>query len=341
MLTVTGMERQLLAKLAAAGRDLGTATDLTTVLSKMQEADAVRACCKAAGRAFDVQQAATAVVLRARRRAGEIVGNVEFVRGRPKASCDGRFTHEDVGLSRQDANRWRRLAAIPEADFEQFIADATESGRELTTAAALKFAKQQAASGAPGAAAVFGETGTVQTLDELVASGEKFSTIYADPPWQYGNQATRASTDNHYATLSMDELMDMGEQVKELAENDAHLWLWTTTSFLPDAIPLMAAWGFKYKTNMVWVKPQMGIGNYLRVSHEHLLLGVRGALTTAANDQMSWVSADRTEHSAKPAEFRRIVERLSPGPYLELFGRQEIDGWKVFGNQIPKQLFPV
>lgn len=333
-------ECNAIIELSKARRALASATSFDDVLTIRDTAEAARVYARAAKLSLEAMNEATTVKLMAERRAGEMLAGLNL-RGDGGTKLHD-ATLADIGVEKTQSHRWQRLASIPESDFNQFIEEAKGAERELTTAGALKFAKQLAASGSPAEPAVWsGTTGHTSSLDELVATGEKFATIYADPPWQYGNQATRASTDNHYATMSIDELMDMGEQVKELAERDAHLWLWTTTSFLPDAIPLMAAWGFIYKTNMVWIKPQMGIGNYLRVSHEHLLLGVRGSLTTQANDQMSWIQAGRTEHSAKPAEFRRMVERLSPGPYLELFGRQQIDGWTVFGNQVDECLFPI
>jgi len=176
----------------------------------------------------------------------------------------------------------------------------------------------------------------VTSLDEL--AGEQFGTIYADPPWQYGNQSTRAATDKHYRTLTVDELCAMS--VGDLAADDAHLHLWTTNGFLPDAFRVIAAWGFDYKSCFVWVKPQMGIGNYWRVSHEFLLLGVRGDATRFnMRDKMSWLQADRTKHSAKPEVVSQIIEQVSPGPFLELFGRRPAKGWTVFGNQIEARLF--
>lgn len=176
----------------------------------------------------------------------------------------------------------------------------------------------------------------VLSLDEL--AGEKFGTIYADPPWKYGNQATRAATDDHYSTMTVDELCEM--PVRDLAADDAHLHLWTTNGFLPDSFRLIAAWGFEYRSCFVWVKPQMGIGNYWRVSHEFLLLGIRGnAKKFARRDKKSWAEHSRGRHSAKPAEIRQDIEDVSPGPYLELFGRQRVAGWTVLGNQVEEMLF--
>jgi N6-adenosine-specific RNA methylase IME4 len=177
---------------------------------------------------------------------------------------------------------------------------------------------------------------TVDNLNTLIAQGLKYRTIYADPPWRYSNQGTRAATDNHYPTMPVDAIAAL--PIAQLAEDAAHLHLWTTNAFLFESKRIIEAWGFEYKSCLVWVKPQMGIGNYWRVSHEFLLLGVRGNFAFADHSQMSWVQADRTVHSRKPAIVRKMIETVSPGPRLELFGRQTCEGWTVWGNQIERLL---
>lgn len=174
--------------------------------------------------------------------------------------------------------------------------------------------------------------GAVSDLWDLVRSGQKFGTIYADPPWQYSNRASRGAAENHYSTMTVDEIRAL--PVGELADEKSHLHLWTTNAFLHDSLHLIEDWGFEFKSLYVWVKPQMGLGNYWRNSHEYLLLGVRGGLTSNARNLMSYGMFDRTKHSAKPEAIRQAVEKMSPGPRLELFGRKLVKGWTVFGNQI-------
>lgn len=181
------------------------------------------------------------------------------------------------------------------------------------------------------------ETCTIQDLYSLIEAGKTFSTIYADPPWEYSNQATRASTSKHYKTMTLKEIAKL--PIRKLTTKNAHLHLWTTNAFLFDCPYIMQAWGFEYKSIFVWVKPQMGIGNYWRVSHEFLLLGVRGSLTFQSREQMSWRELRRGRHSQKPEEIADVIEKVSPGPYLELFGRRERKNWTVWGNEIPKQAF--
>ena len=179
----------------------------------------------------------------------------------------------------------------------------------------------------------------VTSLHALVADGHKFPTVLADPPWRYSNTASRAAAENHYPTLSTEEICR--EPVKELVTDQAHLHLWTTNAFVEPALRVMRAWGFSYKSCLVWIKPTIGMGNYWRVSHEFLLLGVRGNLPFARNDVPSWRLAPRTVHSRKPFCFRLLIEQVSPGPYLELYGREEQPncGWTVYGNQVERRLF--
>ena len=176
------------------------------------------------------------------------------------------------------------------------------------------------------------DVGFVTDLRELIDAGRKFPTIYADPPWKYGNQGTRASTDNHYKTMPVADIM--AEPVAELAADDAHLHLWTTNAFIFEAKEILEAWGFTYKSMFVWVKPQMGIGNYWRVSHELMLFGLKGRLPFENRAQMSWLEHPRTKHSVKPPPVRQAIEKVSPGPRLELYGRQLVEGWTVYGDEV-------
>jgi N6-adenosine-specific RNA methylase IME4 len=130
-----------------------------------------------------------------------------------------------------------------------------------------------------------------------------------------------------------------GLPIGQLAADQAHLHLWTTNAFLFEAQRVIEAWGFVYKSCLIWIKPQFGNGNYWRVSHEFLLLGVRGNLTFTDKAQQSWLCAERSQHSAKPKAFRKLVERVSPGPRLELFARAQADGWTTWGDQIQRDLF--
>jgi len=182
------------------------------------------------------------------------------------------------------------------------------------------------------------ETCAVSDLERIVKSNKKFGTIYADPPWPYSNQATRASTSNHYNTMSIENISAL--PIKDLTAENCHLHMWTTNAFIFETPKIIESWGFVYKSIFVWVKPQMGIGNYWRVSHEFLITAIKhGSSTFLDKSQMSWLQADRLKHSAKPEKVAESIEKTSPGPYLELFGRRTRKNWTVWGNEIERDLF--
>lgn len=169
-------------------------------------------------------------------------------------------------------------------------------------------------------------------MSDLLTTGNRYRTLYVDPPWSYGNNGTRAAARNHYKTLDRTLLQML--PVDRLADENAHLHLWTTNAFIEDALILMREWGFSYKSCFVWTKPQMGLGNYWRVGHELLLFGMKGKLPFGSRRIKSWVTLPRTKHSAKPEEIRKLVEIVSPEPRLELFARRQSPGWTAWGNQL-------
>ncbi len=137
------------------------------------------------------------------------------------------------------------------------------------------------------------------SLNELNREGVRFGTIYADPPWAYNNEATRGAATDHYPTMSVEALCQL--PVAELAATDCHLHLWTTNAFLRDAFSVVDAWGFKFKSCLVWVKNELGMGNYWRVSHEFLLLG--------SDDPRRRAFEFQPRKIARPAATERLHER--------------------------------
>jgi N6-adenosine-specific RNA methylase IME4 len=172
----------------------------------------------------------------------------------------------------------------------------------------------------------------VKVITEAVTG--VFSTIVIDPPWDWGdegdvNQLGRAKPD--YATLSFEELKKL--PVGKLSDDDCHLYLWITNRSLPKGFELIEKWGFRYVTCITWCKPSFGMGNYFRGSTEHILFAVKGSLSLKRKNAGTWFAADRPRgHSVKPDEAYALVESCSPGPYLDMFGRKERDGWKQWGE---------
>jgi len=225
------------------------------------------------------------------------------------------------------------VAALPAAEQENLLDLAETQGLSRAKLRPLAIrAKTNARLGIPSPSSA---TCTVADLHELIAQGRKFGCIYADPPWLRDSVIARGAAGNHYGMMSIDELAAL--PIRDLAADDAHLHLWVVDFYLRDCFQLLDAWGFKHSSHFVWVKPQMGVGSYWRHAHELLLLGVRGS-ATRFNDRAlkSWLEADRGAHSEKPEAVRKLIERASPGPYLELFGRKPIEGWTVWGDQIER-----
>ncbi len=177
------------------------------------------------------------------------------------------------------------------------------------------------------------------------ASGERFKTIMADPPWRFQNSTGKVAPEhkrlNRYGTMSLAQIQAL--PVATLAEDTAHLYLWVPNALLPDGIAVMQAWGFTYKSNIVWHKIRKdggsdgrGVGFYFRNVTELILFGVRGknARTLApGRSQVNMIETRKREHSRKPDEQYEIIEACSPGPFLELFGRGVRKGWATWGNQ--------
>ena len=155
----------------------------------------------------------------------------------------------------------------------------------------------------------------------------KYRTLVIDVPWQYpGEHRARPE----YATMTQNELLDL--PVQKLADNDAHLYLWSNNRTIPEAVELMAAWGFTFVTLLTWIKPSIGLGSYFRGTTEHCLFGVRGNLITRPpHDIPTHFEASKARHSVKPEEFYRLVERASYPPFVDVFARKTRPGWACWG----------
>ena len=174
----------------------------------------------------------------------------------------------------------------------------------------------------------------------------RFSTILADPPWQFRNRTGKMAPEHkrlsRYSTLSLQEIIDL--PVKDLTNDTAHLYLWIPNALLTEGLQVMKRWGFQYKSNLIWHKIKKdggpdgrGVGFYFRNATELILFGVRGknARTLApGHRQVNFLATQKREHSRKPDELYTIIESCSPGPYLELFARgPRRHDWKTWGNQ--------
>lgn len=187
---------------------------------------------------------------------------------------------------------------------------------------------------------------TGAAADLLAFAGERrFGAVLADPPWRFQNSTGKVAPEhrrlNRYDTLALPEIC--GLPVARLCEDVAHLYLWVPNALLPDGLDVLRAWGFAYKSNIVWHKIRMdggsdgrGVGFYFRNVTELLLFGVRGrnARTLApGRRQVNMLQSRKREHSRKPDEQYELIEGCSRGPFLEMFGRGERAGWATWGDQ--------
>lgn len=180
---------------------------------------------------------------------------------------------------------------------------------------------------------------------ESYTAGKKYRTIYADPPWQFQNRTGKVAPEHkrltRYDTLKLEDIMKL--PVTEAADEKCHLYLWVPNALLPAGLEVMKAWGFEYKTNIIWEKIRKdgmpdgrGVGFYFRNVTEILLFGVKGEKNRtldAGRSQVNLIRAMKREHSRKPDEIVSLIESCSPAPFLELFARGDRKGWDMWGNQ--------
>jgi N6-adenosine-specific RNA methylase IME4 len=191
-----------------------------------------------------------------------------------------------------------------------------------------------------------------------------YHTILADPPWlERGAGKIKRGADRHYPLMSTKDIVEtMGDALSQCVDKDqCHLWLWVTNNFLPDGLKLVDALGFRYITNVAWIKlrnvavkktetgsdmgidapvvsvareaVRIGLGQYLRGSHELLLFATRGQTKKPNKAPPSVIIAPREQHSSKPDEQYRVIETISPPPRLEMFARAAWPGWDSWGNE--------
>ena len=227
----------------------------------------------------------------------------------------------DAGISRKDSHRWQRMAAIDEADFELWVEEGLND-KELSTAAALRLW------------ALLANTGGF--VKEAVIPPGTFSGVVVDPPWpikKIDRLVTPTQTAFDYPTMSLEEIAAF--PVEKMCAEDCHVFLWTTQRFLPHAFDIIQGWGCRYVFTMVWHKEggfqPFGLPQY---NCEFVVLGRKG--TPGFRDLKEFptcFSAKRTGHSRKPKEFYQLVRRVCAGPLIDVFSRQQHEGFEQFGNQ--------
>ncbi|WP_172329250.1 MT-A70 family methyltransferase [Mangrovicoccus sp. HB161399] len=174
---------------------------------------------------------------------------------------------------------------------------------------------------------------------------DRFGTVLADPPWRFANRTGKVAPEHRrltrYPTMELKDICAL--PVADFLADTAHCYMWVPNALLPEGLQVLAAWGFEYKSNIVWHKVRKdggsdgrGVGFYFRNVTELLLFGTRGSNARTlppARSQVNMLQTRKREHSRKPDEQYELIESCSRGPYLELFGRGVRNGWTVWGNQ--------
>ena len=192
-----------------------------------------------------------------------------------------------------------------------------------------------------------GEPRTLNPVQDLAdfAKDRRFATVMADPPWRFVNRTGKMAPEHRrlsrYGTMTVEEIGAL--PVADIVAPTAHLYLWVPNALLPEGLQVMQAWGFEYKTNIVWHKVRKdggsdgrGVGFYFRNVTELILFGVRGKNARTlppGRTQVNYIGTRKREHSRKPDEQYELIEACSPGPYLEMFARGARPSWAVWGNQ--------
>lgn len=189
----------------------------------------------------------------------------------------------------------------------------------------------------------------MQPLDNL--AGSDFGTVLADPPWRFMNRTGKVAPEHkrldRYDTMSVEEICEL--PVADVMAKQSHCYLWVPNALIREGLDVLDAWGFTYKTMIVWAKRRKdggpdgrGVGFYFRNVTEPVLFGVRGKLRTAqpGRSQVNMIETQKREHSRKPDELYPIIEGCSPGPYLEMFARYPQEGWTAWGNEAAEDVTP-
>jgi len=221
-------------------------------------------------------------------------------------------TLQDLGIDKKTSSIAQKVAELSEEQIEKVK-------KGITLSSTLKEHRRQ----------------KIQDTSKAVNPPEgKYRIIYADPPWNYGDKRDGRTTgaEDHYTSMTIQELCNL--PIKEITEDNAVLFLWVTSPLLEECFEVIDAWGFKYKTSFVWDKIKHNMGHYNSVRHEFLLICTKGScLPDNVKLFDSVVSVEKTEHSKKPEEFRKIIDTIyTYGNRIELFARQKVDGWDVWGN---------
>jgi N6-adenosine-specific RNA methylase IME4 len=314
-------EDQALALVNAARMQLAQAETVQDFAVVAKHAEAIRYLTKKAGLALEASNAAARLKVDAERRAGALLLQLkeegEYGPGVKSSMTDDLPPHVTT-------YRWQDMARVPDAVVNEILKTHEQKQQEITSAQIQHIGAR------------IRRMEVIQERDEalhvLPVDERPVPVIYADPPWRYDYSVSGSrEIENQYPTMTLSDIC----AVDPIPAEDAVLFMWTTSPKLRESFDVIDAWGFKYRTSMVWVKPQIGMGYYARQQHELLLIATLGNLPTPEpeNRPPSVIEAPRTQHSAKP-DLWPMLDAMYPGLWKrEMFSRRPAEGlWLVHGN---------
>jgi N6-adenosine-specific RNA methylase IME4 len=333
MTTIQAMPREI-ELLRQAVTFLAECKNLDELKTLKDKAEALRLYYSKQKEGTAAENAAGEIVLRAARRIGEVVKEIKPKQGERSDKLRSNLDRSsksavvaNSGIKPTEGKRCEAIAEIPVEEFEASIAESAAKGKSVTLSAAEKNGRAKK------------KKDNLKKAVEQIAKEPPpipkgpFRVIVVDPPWTYDK---RAEDPTHRAALPYPSMTI--EQIKALdvaglAGPDCVLWLWTTNAHMREAFGILDAWGFTFKTILTWVKDKMGTGDWLRGQTEHCLMAVRGKPTIKLTNQTTVLRGPLRKHSQKPDEFYQLVESLCPGSKLEMFSRQQREGWMGHGNE--------
>lgn len=317
-----------------AKQQLAMATDIYEIKEVRDRSQTLRQYVKQRGHSLPMQNLWAEITVRAERRAGQLLeeqkekGERDAGMGgdRKSLSYHGSVKLSDLDITFNQSSRWQQIAKIPDEKFDEYISVMKEADKELTSKGLYELAK------------LLKRVARFKERKEKPLPVGKYNVIYADPPWQYDNKLMQwGAAELHYEPKSTEEICGMNIATP----NDAVLFLWVTNPFLGDGLVVTEAWGFEYKTNIVWVKKGLkrpGAGFYVRGRHELLFICTKGSFLPdqrAKEPIGSVIEAEVGKHSEKPEAFFELIEKMYPeGKYLQLFARRHRKGWESWGDEV-------
>lgn len=326
-----------LIKFDEAYQALMVAKSIDEVKEVRDRAEVMRLYYRQQGKSSEMQNACAEIKLRAERRLGELLKEMpKNGGGRPEKTGNTMLpvleedtpTLAQMGITKMESSRFQAIADVPKEVFEERIAETIAKKDELTSAEMRKVAKELRRRAA--------REQQLKAIEVTQWPAGQYHVIALDPPWAYDNRPDdlthRAA--NPYPSMTVEEITAL--DIPALALADCVLWLWATNAFIEQAHQIARAWGFEKKTILTWVKDRMGTGDWLRGQTEHCLMCVKGRPMVTLTNQTTVIYGPMREHSRKPDSFYELIDGLCPGLKVELFAREQREGWEVYGSEADK-----